>query len=303
MTPVKPRHGGYGQITWDVLTFSMTPFRGRQPGPAAVNGGWGRYRGKIMSKGSAAPGNNWGSKVVHRLATFDGLPDPLLQELAELCTRRVYTHDETVAEERIQLGFIGFVAKGILRLQKLQPDGSVHVVGLLVENDMFGRLFNGPLHFSIAATGDTEICAFPREPFEALASRRPELERLLMLNILNELDAAREWMLILTNYRVTERLAGFLVLLCRRWAGVAKLARVEQDLIALTIPVSRSDLANFLGTRPESLSRAFHALADKGLIRLRTPYEIEILDICAVIELAGSEELVLPGSLDRLQKR
>lgn len=255
-----------------------------------------------MTHGSAVRGDDWETSVVNRLPTFAGLPEPLLRELCALCTRRFYTHDQMLAEEGERLGFIGFVAKGILRLEKLQADGRINVVGLLVENDMFGRLFNGSLHFSIVATGDTEICAFPRDPFEALASQWPELERLLMLNILNELDAAREWMLILTNYRVTERLAGFLVLLCRRWATVAKLAQVEGDGMALTIPVSRTDLANFLGTRPESLSRAFHALANDGLIRLRTPYEIDILNISAVIELAGSEDVVHPGSLDRLRK-
>ena len=71
-----------------------------------------------------------------------------------------------------------------------------------------------------------------------------------MLNILNELDAAREWMLILTNYRVTERLAGFLMLLCRRWGNVANLARIDDGRLSLTIPVSRTDLAHFLATRP-----------------------------------------------------
>ena len=250
-----------------------------------------------MTRGPAARGDAWGAEMVHHLPAFDGLPETLLRDLGAICRRRTYSHDQMVGEAGEPLSFVGFVASGILRLQKLQPDGRLNVVGLLVENDMFGRLFNGPLHFSIAATGDTEICAFPREPFEKLANSWPELERLVMLNILNELDAAREWMLILTNYRVTERLAGFLLLLCRRWANVARLDQSGQEGIGLTIPVSRSDLANFLGTRPESLSRAFHALADDGLIRLRTPYEIDILDIAALIDLAGNEDLVLPGNL------
>lgn len=255
-----------------------------------------------MNEQSMATSDTWASYVVHRLSTFQGLPEPLLADLCALCTHRVYDDGQLIADENEQLGFIGFVTKGLLRLQKKQQDGGLHVVGLLAENDMFGRLFNGPLHFSIAAAGETEVCAFEREPFEVLASKWPELERLLMLNILNELDAAREWMLILINHRVTERLAGFLVLLCRRWAGVSKVAEDEEERITLTVPVTRSDLASFLGTRPESLSRAFHVLSKNGLIRLRTPYEIEILDISKLIDLSGSEEMVLPGSLARLSR-
>lgn len=252
-----------------------------------------------MIKRPAANRDSGSCDGLDNLATFDGLPKPLLDELRAMCTPRVYENNQQVAEELEQLGFIGFVSKGILRLQRLQVDGRLHIVGLLVENDMFGRLFNGPLHFSITATGRTELCAFPRAPFEALTTRWPELDRLLMLNILNELDAAREWMLILSNHRVTERLAGFLVMLCRRWAMVAKLSRVEVNRMTLTIPLSRSDLADFLGARPESLSRAFHALADDGLIRLETPYEIEILDLSALIDLSGNEDLVLADPFTR----
>lgn len=250
-----------------------------------------------MANRPAGHSRSCDSDILRGLVTFSDLPDALLDELGSLGSRRVYQNDQMVAEERERLDFIGFVSKGFLRLQRLQADGRIHVVGLLVESDMFGRLFNGPLHFSIAATGDTEICAFPREPFEALTLKWPELERLLMLNILNELDAAREWMLILNNHRVNERLAGFLVMVCRRWANLANLARIADDRLTLTIPLSRTDLAYFLSTRPESLSRAFHALVDEGLIRLVTPYDIEILDISALIDLSGSEDLVLPGTL------
>ncbi|MWD27425.1 helix-turn-helix domain-containing protein [Aquicoccus sp. SCR17] len=241
--------------------------------------------------------------VLRRLPSFGGLPPDLLAELGAICRLRSYRHDQLIAEEGERLSFVGFISGGILRLQKPQADGRLSIVGLMVEGDMFGRIFNGALHFTLAATGDVEICAFSRELFEELATRWPELERLVMLNILNELDSAREWMLILTSYRVTERLAGFLLLICRRWTSVAKLVRVDKGRLRLTIPVNRTDLAHFLATRPESLSRAFHALADDGLIRLHTPYEIEILDLPALLDLSGSEDLFTPGSFEDLFPR
>ena len=73
-----------------------------------------------------------------------------------------------IAEEGEQLSFVGFIAKGMLRMQKLQADGRLSIVGLMVEGDMFGRVFNGPLHFSIAATGEAEVYTFPRDAFETL---------------------------------------------------------------------------------------------------------------------------------------
>lgn len=256
-----------------------------------------------MTDRSSSDKSNPGAACLRRLSAFDTLSDPVVEALASICRQRVFEKDAVVARESERLEYVGFIASGILRMQKVQVSGRFNIVGLLVEGDMYGRVHNGPLHFDLEAAARTEVCTFPRDRFEALTDRSPDLERLVLLNILNELDAAREWMLILTNHRVTERLAGFLLMLCRRWSNVARLARVEDGRVMLNIPVSRSDLAHFLGTRQESVSRAFHALADQGLLRLESPSRIEILDLTGLIDLSGTEDLFVPGALDKLKGR
>lgn len=208
-----------------------------------------------------------------------------------MCRQKNFAAGATVAHEQKKLDFIGCVNNGILRMRKSLPDGREHIVGLLVEGDMFGRVFDGPVHFAIEAATETEISIFPRKAFENLLTRAPDLERMVLLNIMNELDAAREWMLILSNQRTVERLAGFLLVLCRRLAKAAELTASKRGPVVVHVPVSRTDVAQFLGTRQESVSRAFHALSDEGLIHMNSPYDIEIRDLNALIDLSGMEEL------------
>lgn len=199
------------------------------------------------------------------------LPEEVLTDLQSSCRVRKFTAGEIIHHAQEDSGFVGFVRDGILRMQKNMLDGRQHIVGLLVEGDMFGRVFDSPDDFAIEAATDCEILTFPRRPFEALLARSPELDRVVMLNFLNELDRARDWMIILAHSKIRGRLAGFLLMIVSRFTEVDHLLETKNGEIRVRIPISRTDLADLLGTRPESISRAFHALADDGVFRIERP--------------------------------
>lgn len=210
---------------------------------------------------------------------FARLPADTLEALDEMCRHREYRAGQIVSDAGEDQNFIGVVRRGVLRMQKTLYDGRAHIVGLLVEGDMFGRVFDGPAQVAVEAATDAMICSFRRGPFQELLMRSPELDRALLLNMLSELDRARDWMVILANPTVRGRVAGFLLVLCTRFAEVDHLLQNGPDGLVVKIPISRVDLASLLGTRTESLSRAFHALADSGVIALRQPDLVEILDL------------------------
>lgn len=239
-------------------------------------------------------------RLLAHLPQFADVAGETLRELEAICRVRSYASGQVVAAPEEEAGFIGFVLEGILRMQKSLQDGRHHIVGLMVEGDMFGRVFDGPLTFGIEAATDAVVCAFQRKAFEALILRSPDLERVVLLNILNELDRARDWMIILANPRVKGRLAGFLLVLCTRFAGIDHLLQREGSSIEVKVPISRADLADLLGTRPESISRAFHALADAGCIGIIRPDLIEIRDIEALGAEAGEEDLVSQADLENI---
>lgn len=231
---------------------------------------------------------------------FRDLPGALLQELQTICRKRSYALGQTVSEMGAQSDVIGVVSDGILRMQKSLPDGRQHVVGLLVGGDIYGRVFDGGSHFSVEAASDAEVCAFDRPKFEALLLRSPELDRLLLLNMMSELDRAHDWMIILANPRIRGRLAGFLLLLCTRFLTVDHLITLAGRSIRVHIPLSRPDVAHLLGTRVESVSRALHSLADDGMIEILRPDLVDIRNIEALSEETGEPEMPDTGALARL---
>jgi len=198
--------------------------------------------------------------------------------------------------------YFGCVKQGILRMQKTLYDGRQQIVGLLVEGDMFGHILGEPTSFAIEAASEASICMFKRQPFEALLSSSLELERFLLLDTLNELDRARDWMVILTNYKTNVRLAGFLVVLCTRYYGFDHTLQIGSGKLELNIPVTRVDLSHLLGTSVESISRAFSVLAKKGIIEVKTPYHIEILDIQRLFVEAGNEDTESVNALKQLMQ-
>ena len=211
--------------------------------------------------------------------------------LDAMCRVQSYRKGQTVVREGEETDFLACVLRGVLRMQKTLHDGRQHIVGLLVEGDMFGRVFEGGGDFSIEAAIDTEICAFPRKEFEALLMRSPDLDRAVMLNILNELDRARDWMIILSNQKIASRVAGLLLLLRSRFSGVDHWIEQSTEGVEIRIAVNRCDLSHLLGTRQESLSRAFHALQDAGEIRILEPDRILVRDFNALARRAGEDDV------------
>ena len=249
-----------------------------------------------MAKNSRNSGGARSTANVRQLPGFRDLPESILQALQAISVAKSFKAGQTVLDADAPSPTSGAVHSGILRMQKDLPSGHRHIVGLLFEGDFFGRIFNSHTHFSIIAAVDADIIMFPRTAFEALLLRSPELHRLLMLHVLTELDRARDWMIILANPKVRGRLAGLLVLLCIRVQHIDH-PTASGDAIALRIPLSRHDVANLLGTRVESVSRALHALADDGRIDILRPDLLHIRNLQALIKDAGAPPLADTASL------
>jgi len=244
------------------------------------------------------------------METYDPVPDALLhlgsrlREFLDLVPgearrallasgRKVdFAYGDLVLEEGARSGVIGYVMNGALGMQKILPDGRTHLIGLLVPTDMYGRLFDGGVAHDLVALADSTVFTFDRDVFEAALAAAPEVERKFLVSLLDELDAAREWVLLLGGHRVTERVASFLLVVLRR-----TLRQEGRSIDAVTdpvvrIPIRRSDLAHHLGARPESISRALHDLQNKGIIDLVDPYTVRIRDVAELIEGSGADLVV-----------
>jgi len=194
----------------------------------------------------------------------------------------------TVIVERGEISTeVGYVIDGTLAMTQVIDHARKHIVGLLVPTDIYGRLFDGPSNYRLEALSPTRLVSFPRATFERVLRQHPEAERLFLVHLLDEMDAAREWLLLISGRTVLNRVAAFLSILMRRERPLPR-----SDPLQLHLPLARKDLAQYLGARPESLSRAFHELEDLGIIKIIDPNVFEVIDQEALIESSGDDLVI-----------
>lgn len=228
--------------------------------------------------------------AMHNAAFCSGLSDDEREKLNAVAHLRRFPKGATILAEGEEASIVGNVIEGVLKMQKTQPDGRQQIVGLLVPTDVFGRVFTGTSEFAIEAATDVTLCCFDKRRFEALLLEHPRLEHQVMLSILDELDAARDWITLLGAQTVAQKLAGFLLMLCRRWPSIGCGLSPDRRHVEIHVPISRADMAQYLGTTVETISRTVQTLARDGLIEVVTPTRFIVKDLEGLIAASGNED-------------
>ena len=172
------------------------------------------------------------------------------------------------------------VTSGTVRLFKLLPDGRRQIVGFLLPGDLFGFTPGESYTASAEAVDEVTLCRVPRRQLERALVEFPGMERQLLDLVARELAAAQDQMLLLGRKTAHERVASFLLGLDRRTG--------EKGWIDL--PMTRTDIADYLGLTTETVSRVFTVLKGSGCIALAGS-KVRIADPEALAELAdGADE-------------
>lgn len=229
--------------------------------------------------------------ILERMPAFNPLPDQTRHHLRRICTVHHLSTGETLAHQGDAVRGVYFVRNGLLRMQKQLVDGRVQIVGLLAKDHMIGTVFVEKHAFSIEAVAPSEVISFDAAQFRSLVGSTPELEQILLRGFQDELDASLSLLLLVSFNKVRARLAGFLLVLLSRYKGIPNLVDARGQTLSLRIPISRNDLSNILAVRPESLSRAFHALADEGLIEIIKHDHVRIRNIDGLSMEVGDPDL------------
>ena len=151
---------------------------------------------------------------------------------------------------------------------------------VLFAGDFLGLANNETYAYSAEAVTHVALCRFPRRQLEALLERYPKMERRLLGMASHELAAAQEQMLLLGRKTAREKIASFLLTLSRR----ARKRGQRDNPVA--VPMSRTDIGDFLGLTTETVSRTFTQLKTAKLIVLLPNGKVELADLEALQEIA-----------------
>jgi len=204
-----------------------------------------------------------------------------LAHVSALMTSVELEAGEPLFDEGEEAGNVFNVTSGTLKVYKLLPDGRRQVTGFLFAGDFLGLAKQETYAFSAEAVTPATLCRFSRTKLEALMQRMPKIEQRLLNIASNELVAAQEQMLLLGRKTAREKIASFLLMLAKR----AKQRGQVGDPVA--VPMSRTDIGDYLGLTTETVSRTFTQLKQDGTIQLLPNHQVKLAKRQALEEIAG----------------
>jgi CRP/FNR family transcriptional regulator len=197
--------------------------------------------------------------VLVRSQLFGGLSEEHLAEIEKIAVDKNYNKGDVIFCDGDEGNGFYLVAAGSVSVYKLSPDGKEQILHIINEGDTIGAVpvFSGKSFPANArALSKTHLLFFDRKNFSQLITGKPNLT----MNILALLAMRlREFTIQVENLSLKEipgRLASYLLYLAQEQGN--------KDLVKLNI--SKVQLANLLGTGPESLSRTLGNMKSKKLI-------------------------------------
>jgi CRP/FNR family transcriptional regulator len=210
-----------------------------------------------------------------------------LEELDKIKYYRNYEAGQPILWSGDHMDFVASVVTGVATLTQTMEDGRTQMVGLLLPSDFLGRPGRKKVLYDVTAVSDLTLCCFRRKPFEDLLVSTPHVSQRLLEMTLNELDAAREWMLVLGRKTAREKIASLLAIMARREASL-HLAR-SVDGVRFELPLTREAMADYLGLTLETVSRQISALKRDQIIELQGTRQVHIPDFSALLAETGDD--------------
>jgi len=162
------------------------------------------------------------------------------------------------------------------------PDGRRQIGAFHLPGDIFG-LENGPVHrFTAEAIVPTKVCLVKRESLEREANIDPAILRLILTLTTDYLRHAENHLLLLGRQTAPERVGAFLIEMHARMALVG----------VIVLPMSRRDIADYLGITLETVSRSFSNFQRKGYLKFldQTQRQIAITNAAGLTEFDNPPE-------------
>ena len=175
------------------------------------------------------------------------------------------------------------VRTGCLKTYTISPDGQNQITGFYTPGEVLGLDgLNSSYHTNYAKTlENTSICKIPFTELEKLSREIPSLQRHLFSLMAREIEVDQKLIMLINNRSADQRIAAFLLNISDRF----KTRRLSGS--SFRLPMSRGDIANYLGLAVETVSRVFSKLQTRKILTAENK-EVTILDLVALGNLSNN---------------
>jgi len=192
------------------------------------------------------------------------------QQLASLnrrAFRKRYAAGQLISGVSATEEWYATIVSGVIKLIKALPDGRQQIVALLLPSDFLGRPFKATSPYVAETATTVELCCYSARDFDRLLAEQADLKQLFLERALDAVDAARDWMLLLGRKSAREKVAAFLLMIARGRGSRACATCAADQFERVELPLSRTEMADYLGLRLETVSRQLNWLEAVGVVK------------------------------------
>lgn len=231
------------------------------------------------------------SCAVRTQALCSAIGDEAASDLARIVHRIRVPEGRVISAAPQNATSYSIIISGVVKLVNTRSDGRHQIAGLQFPADFVGRPFSNTSNLSAEAATDLELCSFSGRAFEDLLGQHPDLEHALFQRVLRDLDSAREWMFLLGCKSAEEKVASFLCMIAEKMGQAAHPRLPTNDCTMLILPLSRTEIAECLSLRLETVSRQFTILKARGIIETRGRRQFRVRDMGALKAYSEAQAL------------
>lgn len=171
------------------------------------------------------------------------------------------------------------VISGAIRTCRVLMDGRRQIADFTLPGDFFGLDWQGEHGFTAEAIADAVVVSYPRSRLELIAETQVAVQKLLMSLLCKGLSATQNHVVMLGRQTAQERLAWFLLSILGR----------SDDDTNLELPMSRLDIADYLGLTIETVSRGISQFKRQRLITVSGSHKVTLDNVAALEAIASGE--------------
>jgi len=202
---------------------------------------------------------------------FNHLENEQMVEIMEVAQSALYKKGELIYHAGEPSNSLYIVNKGKIKIYRLSDSGKEQLVRMLIPGHFTGdfALFQDAQHESYAeAVEDTQVCFINKADLQKLLLKYPTISLKILTEFSNRLEQLEKQTTRFATKKVKSRIALFLA------------ECVDNNLSnEFILPMNKKDLASYLGTTPETISRILKKFNDQGYIKQKPQRKIEIIDL------------------------
>ena len=211
-----------------------------------------------------------------KASIFSILEEPQLKEITDKITRKTYKKGEVIFFEGDISDKLYVINHGKVKVYKYTKDGKEQILYITSDGDFLGDLSllkKDEFKFNAEALEDVSMCQLTKDDFDNIVRENPEISLKILEVLYERIYKLENLIQNLSTKDIETRISGLLL------GFIKDFGEPENNTIKLELPLTREDMANYIGVTRETISRKLNSMQEEGILELIGNKTIVIKDL------------------------